>query len=61
MAKQIAVGLVSSKLDKEKDITRLQRVKNCLVRVVAKAPRSSRYVCILKRLHWLSVKFRIAF
>ena len=70
LAKQIAVALVSIKLDycnslfdnmPEKDIARLQRVQNCLARVVAKAPRFSRSVPILKRLHWLPVKFRIHF
>ena len=70
IAKQIAVALVSSKLDycnslfhnmPEKDIARLQRVQNCLARVVTKAPRFSRSVPILKRLHWLPVKFRIHF
>ena len=70
LAKQIAVALVSSKLDycnslfrnmPEKDIARLQRVQNCLARVVTKAPRFSRSVPILKRLHWLPVKFRIHF
>ena len=45
----------------EKDIARLQRVQNCLARVVTKAPRFSRSVPILKRLHWLPVKFRIHF
>ena len=43
----------------EKDIARLQRVQNCLARVVTNAPRFSRSVPILKRLHWLPVKFRI--
>ena len=47
LAKQIAVVLVSSKLDycnslfhniPEKDIARLQRVQNCLARVVTKPP-----------------------
>ena len=64
------MALVSSKLDycnalfhnmPEKDIARLQSVKNCLARVVTKAPRFSRSVPILKRLHWLPVKFRIHF
>ena len=45
----------------EKDIARLQRVQNCLASVVTKAPRFSRSVPILKRLHWLPVKFRIHF
>ena len=70
LAKQIAVALVSSKLDycnslfhnmPEKDIARLQRVQNCLARVVTKAPRLSRSFPILKRLHRLPVKFRIHF
>ena len=64
LAKQIAVALVSSMLDycnslfhnmPEKDIARLQRVQNCLARVVTNAPRLSRSVPILKRLHWLPV------
>ena len=68
LAKQIAVAFVSSKLDycnslfhnmPEKDIARLQRVQNSLARVITKAPRFSRSVPILKRLHWLPVKFRI--
>ena len=44
-----------------KDFARLQRVQNCLARVVTKAPRFSRSVPILKRLHWLPVNFRIHF
>ena len=43
----------------EKDVAGLQSVQNCLARVVTKAPRFSRSVPILKRLHWLPVKFRI--
>ena len=70
LAKQIAVALVSSKLDycnslfhnmPEKNIARLQRVQNCLARVVTKAPRFSRSVPILKRLHWLPVMFSHSF
>ena len=68
--KNPAVALVSCKLDycksifhnmPEKDIASLQRVQNCLARVVTKAPRFSRSVPILKQLHCLSVKFRIHF
>ena len=68
--KQIAVALVSGMLDycnslfhtmPEKDIATLQRVQNCLVSIVTKAPRFSRFVPILKRLHCLRVKFRIHF
>ena len=70
LAKQIAVAVVSSKVNycnsffhnmPEKDIARLQRVQNCLERVVIKAPRFSCSVPILKRLHCLPVKFRIHF
>ena len=70
LAKQIAVALVSSKLDycnslfhnmPEKDIARLQCVQNCLAKVLTKAPRYSRSVPIPKRLHWLPVKSRIHF
>ena len=45
----------------EKDIARLQRVQNCLAGVVTKAPRFIRSIPILKRLHWLLVKFGIHF
>ena len=64
------MALVSSKLDyfnslfyniPEKDIASLQRVENCLARLVTKAPRFSRSTPIFKRLHWLPVKFRIHF
>ena len=71
LAKQIAVVLVSRKLDycnslfhnmPEKDIARLQRVQNCLARVViTKTPRFNRSAPTLKRLHRLPVKFRIHF
>ena len=70
LAKQIAVALVSSKLDycnslfrnmPEQDIAILQCVQNCLSRVVTKAPRFNRSDPILKRLHWLPVNFRIHF
>ena len=44
-----------------KDIAKLQRVQSCLVTVVTNAPRFSLSVPILKRLHWLPVKFRIHF
>ena len=70
LVKLIAVALVSSKLDycnslyhnmSEKDIARLQRVQYFLERVVRKALRFSHFVLILKRVHWLPVKFRIRF
>ena len=65
LAKQIAVALVSSKLDYCNSLfhnmSEVQRVQNCFARVVTKAPRFSRSVPILKRLNWLPVKFRIHF
>ena len=45
----------------EKDIARLQRVQNSLARMVIKAPCFSCSTPILKRLHWLPVKFHIHF
>ena len=68
LAKQIAVALVTSKLDycnsllhviPAKDLQKLQRVENCFARVVTKVPRFSRSIPLLKSLHWLPIKFRI--
>ena len=70
LAKQIAVALVTSKLDycnsllheiPAKDLHKLQCVQNCLVRVVKKAPCFSRSIPLLKSLHLLPIKFRIQF
>ena len=70
LAKQIAVALVTSKLDycdsllhkiPAKDLQKLQRVQNCLARVVTKAPRFTRSIPLFKSLHWLPIKFRIQF
>ena len=70
LAKQNAVALVISKLDycnslvhefPAKDLQKLQRVQNCLARVVTKVPCFSRSIPLLKLLHWLSIKFRIQF
>ena len=44
-----------------KDLQKLQRVQNCLERVVTKAPSFSRSIILLKSLHWLPIKFRIQF
>ena len=63
-------ALVSSRLDycnsllyntANKDIAKLQRVQNCLARVVTRSPRFSRSVPLLKSLHWLPVHYRIIF
>ena len=70
VAKTIATALVSSRLDycnfllyntANKDIAKLQRVQNCLTRVVTRTPRFSCLVPLLKSLHWLPVHYRIIF
>ena len=67
-AKYVACALVTSHLDycnsllynlPDRDIKRLQRVQNCLARVVCKASRFSRAKPLLNFLHWLPVKYRI--
>ena len=69
-AKLLANGLVSSCLDYcnsvlseivETDLTKLQRVLNCLARVVTKSPPFTRRVPLLRSLHWLPVKYRVHF
>ena len=69
-AKSVACALVTSHLDycnsllynlPDRDIERLQRVQNCLARVVCKASRFSRSKPLLNFLHWLPVKYRIRF
>ena len=69
-AKSVACALVTSNLDycnsllynlPDRDIERLQRVQNCLARVVCKASRYSRSKLLLNFLHWLPVKYRIGF
>ena len=70
VTKTIATALVSSSLDycnsllhniAIKDITKLQHVQIFLARVVARSPRFSRSVPLLKSLHWLPVRYRIIF
>ena len=70
ITKTIATALVSSRLDycnsllhniAIKDITKLQRVQNCLARVVTRSPRFSHSLLLLKSLHWLPVRYRIIF
>ena len=69
-AKWVACVLVTSHLDccnsllynlPDKDIERLQRVQNCLARVVCRASCFSRSKPLLYFLHWLPVKYRIRF
>ena len=70
IAKTIPTALVTSRLDycnsllyntANKDIAKLQRVQNCLARVVTRSPRFSRSVPLLKSLHWLPVHYRNIF
>ncbi|KAK2192605.1 hypothetical protein NP493_26g06024 [Ridgeia piscesae] len=69
VAKTIATALVSSRLDycnsliyntANKHIAKLQRVQNCIARVVMRS-RFSCSVLFLKALHWLPVHYRIIF
>ena len=69
-AKTISNALISSSLDygnsllnniAKHDLSKLQRVQNCLARVVLRAPRFSPSLPLLKQLHWLSVNYRIKF
>ena len=67
LARQIAVALVTSKLDycnsllheiPAKDLQKLQRAQNCLARVVTSFSRS---ILLVKSLHWLPIKLRIQY
>ena len=69
-AKTISNALISSRLDycnsllnniAKQDLSKLQRVQNCLAHVVLRAPRFSPSLPLLKQLHWLPVNYRIQF
>ena len=69
-AKTISNAVISSRLDycnallnniAKQDLSKLQRVQNCLARVVLRAPRFSPSLSLLKQLHWLPVNYRIKF
>ena len=69
-AKTISNALISSRLDycnsllnniAKQELSKLQRVQNCLARVVLRAPRFSPSLPLLKQLHWLPVNYRIKF
>ena len=69
-AKTISTTLISIRLDycnsllnniAKRDLAKLQRVQNCLARVVLRAPRFSPSLPLLKQLHWLPVSYRINF
>ena len=67
-AKTVSVALINSRLDyytsllnntANKDLSKLQRVQNCLSRVVFKAPRFSPSLPLFKQLHWPPVVYWI--
>ena len=69
-ATTISNALISSPLDycnsqlnniAKQDLSKLQRVQNCLARVVLRAPRFSPSLPLLKQLHWLPVNYRMKF
>ena len=69
-AKTISNALISSRLDycnsllnniAKQGVSKLQRVQNCLARVVLRAPLFSPSLPLLKQLHWLPVNYRIKF
>ena len=69
-AKVLVNALVSSRLGycnsllsgiAETDLTKLQLVLNCLVRVVTQSPPFTRSVPLLHSLHWLPVKYKVHF
>ena len=69
-AKTISNALISSRLDycnsllnniAKQDLSKRQRVQNCLARVELRAPRFSPSLPLLKQLHWLPVNYRIQF
>ena len=45
----------------EMNLRKLQRVQNCLARVVTRSPRFTPSKPLLKSLHWLPVQYRIMF
>ena len=69
-AKSLATALVTTRLDycnsllfgiADKDLLKLQRVQNCLARVVTKSGRFAPSLPLRRSLHWLPVSFRIQF
>ena len=66
----LANALVSSRLDycnallsgiSKSNLTRLQRIQNCLARAITKTPKYEHIKPVLKGLHWLPVEQRIDF
>ena len=63
-AKTISNSLITSRLDycnslinniAKQDLSKLQRVQNCLARVVLREPRFSPSLPLLKQLHWFQL------
>ena len=70
VTKTIATSLVSSKLDycnaifyniANREINKLQSIRNCLARVVTRSPRFCSATPFIKSLHWFPVQFRIKY
>jgi hypothetical protein len=70
VANKLAVSFILSKLDycnsiyaglQEKQLKKLQRVQNCAARVVLKKCMREHVTPMLKELHWLPIKNRIAY
>ena len=57
----LATGSHAGILRRYKDLSKWQRVQNCLAHVVLTAPRFSPSLPLLKQLHWLPVNYRIKF
>ena len=69
-AKTISNAIISSRLDycnsllnsiAKQDLSKRQRVQNCLARVVLRATRFSPSLPLLKQLHWLPVNYIIQY
>ena len=69
-AKTLSHAIISSRIDycnsllnniAKQDLTKLQRVQNCIARVILRAPRFSPSLPLLKQLHWFQVNDIIKF
>ena len=70
VAKMVACSIVSSRLDycnslyagmSDSNFAKLQRVQNCLARVVTGTARSDHITPVLAELHWLPIKSRVTY
>ena len=69
-AAHVVHSLISSRIDycnsllygmSDRSIGRLQKIQNTAARILTLSPRHCHISEILKRLHWLKVKFRIKY